>query len=177
MFPNLDEVIKISPYSADWPLQAALEIARLATVLEQVPIEHIGSTAIPGMIAKPIIDLQAGLSTANPTKQDLSHLEEAGYEDFGEAGVPGRRYLRRRGQFSFNLHLVQLDGTHWRRNLLLRDFLRTHPDEARDYDAAKRRAAERNTSLLAYSDEKAPMIQYLLLLAEGKDAIRPKRDP
>ena len=87
-----------------------------------------------------------------------------GYEDLGDAGVPGRVYFRKRTALrAFNLALVEEDGPLWRDNLAVRDYLRAHPDEAAAYAAAKRAAiAGGATTLLAYSAAKANVLATLV---------------
>lgn len=164
---ELDEPVALARYNPDWPVDAAVEIARVTRVLDgiEVAVEHIGSTAVPGMAAKAIIDLQAGLGESLFMAAAAERLVAAGYEDMGEAGVAGRRYLRRRGAADFNVHLMQLRGLIWDSNLVLRDFLRAHPKEAREYAAAKRVALRDGSNLLAYSEAKAETLRRLLLLA------------
>ena len=163
----LDEPVALTAYSVDWPVDAALEAARVRRVLEgiDVTVEHIGSTAVPGLVAKPVIDMQAGLAELLFEEAAMERLVGAGYEDMGEAGVRGRRYLRKRGPDNFNLHLMQLGGLIWDSNLMLRDYLRAHPKAAKEYAAAKRRALEGGGRLLAYSDAKAETLKRMLMLA------------
>jgi GrpB-like predicted nucleotidyltransferase (UPF0157 family) len=120
-------------------------------------VEHIGSTAVEGLEGKPIIDLLVGVRTLDPDARFLD------YEPCGEAGVPGRLYFRRRGLRPFNAHVVLHGGELWRDNVLLRDFLRAHPEEAQRYAQRKRDAiAAGATTLLRYSDEKGPLVAELV---------------
>ena len=148
---GLDEPVHLAAWDAAWTWQAADEIARLTPVLGHV--EHIGSTAVPGLTSKPVIDLMA----IDPGGNIATTL---GYEDLGEAGVPGRRYLRRRNPH-FNLPLILPGSPHWTSNLALRDYLRAHPNEARRYAEAKQAAAQFPT-LLAYSEHKRTVVEDLL---------------
>jgi len=129
-------------------------------------MEHIGSTAIAGMHAKPIVDIMLGLDgfPASPAVSD--RLRSIGYEALGEAGVPGRLYFRKRQPIAFNVQAVLFGGPHWNDNLLLRDFLSGHPEEARRYADEKRHAIDAgHRMLLAYSAAKASIVTELLAAA------------
>lgn len=165
-----DETISVVPYDPDWP---RLFAAEQQLVHEALPagvkaIEHIGSTAVPGLCAKPVIDMLAGLSAYPASPAQLAVLAPAGYECLGEAGVPGRLYCRKRAAQSFNLHLVLWGSELWHSNLLLRAYLRAHSDEVAAYARHKQQLiAEGVTTLLAYSARKAEIIAALLARAEN----------
>lgn len=163
--PNLDEPITLSAYQTDWPTRFASEQQRLAAALHLAPaaIEHIGSTAVPGLAAKPTLDLMLGLPSYPPPTRLITALEALGYESLGEAGVPERHYLRLRTSLSANLHLVLHNGSHWRNNLALRDYLRANPAACERYAQVKAAAlATGATSLLSYSAAKAAVVGDLL---------------
>jgi ribonuclease III len=153
----LDEAISLVPSDSAWPDLAAEESARLRAALVDADIEHIGSTAVPGLDGKAIIDLLIGV------RELTTSLRIPDYEAFGEAGVPGRLYFRKRGPVSFNAQVVERGGALWRDALLLRDYLRAHPEERGRYAAGKREAiASGATTLLRYSDAKAALVEGLL---------------
>jgi GrpB-like predicted nucleotidyltransferase (UPF0157 family) len=162
---DLDEPITIEPYRPAWVAQFASERMVLCRALALAPshIEHIGSTSVIGMPAKPIVDILLGLDTAAPPPTVLANLRALGYEALGEGGVPGRLYFRKRQPVAFNVQAVLFGGPLWNNNLLLRDFLRTHPEEARRYADEKLRAFRAgHRMLLAYSAAKASLITELL---------------
>jgi len=153
----LDEAISLVPSDSAWPDLAAEESARLRAALVDADIEHIGSTAVPGLDGKAIIDLLIGVRELAPS------LRIPDYEAFGEAGVPGRLYFRKRGPVSFNAQVVERGGPLWRDALVLRDYLRAHPEERGRYASGKREAiASGATTLLRYSDAKAALVEGLL---------------
>ena len=163
---DIDESITVIPYDPTWGQRFTEESTRLQEAFGDifVEVEHIGSTAVPSLAAKPIIDIIVGVSdplvaaTGAPPR-----LEQLGYAFLDEAEVPGRLYFRKRGAESFNVHVVAMEGSHWRNNLLFRDYLRAHPEEAEAYAEHKRRAVgEGSTSLLAYSEGKSKFIGGLL---------------
>lgn len=163
--PTLDEPITLSAYQIDWPARFAGEQQRLTAALSIAPayLEHIGSTAVPGLEAKPTLDLMLGLPSYPPAACLIAGLEALGYESLGEAGVPERHYLRLRTTLSANLHLVLYNGSHWRNNLALRDYLRITPAACERYAQAKQAAlASGATSLLSYSAAKAAVVRDLL---------------
>lgn len=162
---QIDETITIVDYDKRWPRNYEREAARLYNALgdEAVGIEHFGSTSVPGMAAKPIVDILIGVRSLTPPPSRLEALARLGYEGFGEAGVPGRLYFRKRGELAFNLAVVIWNGEQWRNNLMIRDHLRRNPTAAETYAVHKRSAIARGkTTLLAYSDEKADFVRGLL---------------
>ena len=163
---DVDEPVTLAPYDPEWGRHAAAEIDRLRMHLAtpSIRIEHIGSTAVEGCEAKPIVDLLIG---AEPSDRSAvaATVVAAGYESLGEA-EPGRIYLRRRSP-AFNVHVVALGGALWLENLLLRDHLRgSATARARDV-AAKRRAIAAEPRLLGYSREKSRVLEELL--AEARE--------
>ena len=162
---EIDEAIELSEYQATWPRAFAEEQGRICRALD-VPgedLEHIGSTAVPGLVAKPIVDLMLGVGHFPPDGELLKRIELLGWEALGEADVPGRLYFRMRGARQANLHVVLKSGTHWINNLAFRDYLRTSTDARERYANAKRRAVAHGArTLLRYSAEKADFVNTLL---------------
>jgi GrpB-like predicted nucleotidyltransferase (UPF0157 family) len=166
----LDEPIHLSPSDESWPSLAAVECSRLAGALSLPPsqIEHIGSTAVPGLLSKPILDIQVGALPFPPQAGTLSAMAQFGYTAHGEAGVRGRLYFTSRGALHFNVHVVQFDGEHWRNNLLLRQYLRESAVARERYASAKLAATSAGaTTLLAYSAAKAILVTQLLAEAQA----------
>ncbi len=170
---SLDEPVEIADFD---PRRARAyrgerDRLRLAMGLTHLKYEHIGSTAVPGLAGKPIVDIMAGAPPAVWAARDelRPRLVALGYEDLGEAGVPGRLYFTRRTPLrAFNVHLVEHDGPHWKANLAFRDFLRAHPDEAAAYARAKREAvAAGANTLVAYSAAKAAALDAILAKARS----------
>lgn len=165
---DVDEPVSLSSYDLGWPLRFAQEADRLRQRLGDVliDVEHIGSTAVPGLVAKPIVDVMVGVAANMPHDVVVRLLEPLGYEDCG--GAPGRRYLRRRGDEQFNVQVIEHGGSLWTTNLRLRQYLRTHPEAVRRYADVKRSAASQAPMLLAYSKLKDVVITELL--AQAGDA-------
>jgi GrpB-like predicted nucleotidyltransferase (UPF0157 family) len=162
---TVDEPIHLANYDSDWPLRFDIEANRLRSALSahDIAIEHIGSTAVPGMIAKPVVDITIGLKEWRSLDAVRQILAANGYEDLDQAGVPERVYFRCRVPKAFNVHVVRYAGVHWVNNLALREFLRTHPAQARAYSESKRIAFELSTRmLLDYSERKAAFLSELI---------------
>ena len=160
----LDERITVCAADPAWPSWFQLEAARLRSAVpgDLVPdIQHIGSTAVPGLDAKPIVDLMVGIGELGRIADLVERLERLGYESLGEAGVAGRWALRKRDVAqSSNIAIVAHDGDWWKLNLAVRDFLRANAEAARNYASAKWHAVSNGADmLLAYSDAKRVVIE------------------
>lgn len=137
--------VVIVDYDPQWPIRYAQEKAAIVRALGSrlAAIEHIGSTAVPGLGAKPIIDMLSGVTNLKTGAQCVPALEALGYEYKGENGISGRLYFDKGNPRVYHLHMVEVDGEHWKRHLLFRDYLRSHPAETQRYEALKRELAER----------------------------------
>jgi GrpB-like predicted nucleotidyltransferase (UPF0157 family) len=166
----LDEPIHLAQPNESWAELAAIERARLAGVLG-IPLshmQHIGSTAVAGLLAKPILDLQLGVEPFPPRSAITDAIVASGYTPHGEAGVPGRLYFTSRQGTPFNLHVVQFGGDHWVNNLLLREYLARTPEARERYASAKLAAVKADgSSLLAYSAAKSSVVVQLLAQARA----------
>jgi GrpB-like predicted nucleotidyltransferase (UPF0157 family) len=156
--------VHIEKYDPAWPDMAARHAANLSILgATLLTVHHIGSTAIPNIAAKPVIDLMPIVSNmaALDAKQGL--VESLGYSCHGEFGVAGRRFCALSdvdGNRIAQLHFYEADSPHARRQLAFRDYLRAFPDCAAEYEVEKRRARELfpNDSH-AYSAEKGAWIR------------------
>jgi GrpB-like predicted nucleotidyltransferase (UPF0157 family) len=108
-------------------------------------IRHIGSTSIPGLPAKPILDILAAVRTLAEVDTFTHDLNTIGYEDKGDGGVPGRRFFAKgtEAKRTHHLNFCEMNSFFWRSHLAFRDFLELHPEIAREYSALKRRLADR----------------------------------
>ena len=141
--PDPDERVRVVPYDPRWPGLFEEERRLVAAALGPglVAVEHIGSTSVPGLAAKPVIDIMAGLERLELTAAQIDALERLGYEFLGDHGIPGRLYFRKGRPRSHHIHAVVYGGPSWERHLALRDYLRAHADEARRYGELKQRVA------------------------------------
>lgn len=137
-----DEVI-LAKANPAWPKLFGAEKARLLSELGShfIAIEHFGSTAVPGLSAKPVIDMLGGVGSMARADALLEPLCQVGWETSAEfnATLPDRRFLRRRaGEIrTHHLHLVVYGGEQWQRRLKFRDCLRASPDLAQQYEKLK----------------------------------------
>ncbi len=155
-----DEPVEITDYNPQYEgrYRAERDRLRLGLATATLKFEHIGSTAVPGLAGRPIVDLMLGAPAFSWAALDelRTRIVALGYEDLGDGGVPGRVSFRRRTKLrAFDLVLVEEGGARWRQNLAVRDYLRAHPEEATRYGEAKRAAvAGGATTLLAYARAK-----------------------
>ena len=136
----LDERITVCAADPAWPSWFQQEAAQLRSALpgDLVPdIQHIGNTAVPGLDAKPIVDLMVGIGEPGRIAQVVEWLERLGYESLGEAGVPGRWALRKRGAAQPSILQWPPTKRWWKLKPAVRDFLRANADAARNYASAK----------------------------------------
>lgn len=112
---------------------------------ELAAIYHIGSTAVPGLSAKPVIDIMPVVRRIAAVDEKREAFEALGYEYMGEFGIPGRRYLRRGGvERTHQVHIFGVESErNIRRHLAVRDYLRTHAEEAYAYGELKKELARR----------------------------------
>ncbi len=168
----MKEVVEIAEYDPRWPSLYDEERKRILDALGDlaVGVEHAGSTAVPGLGAKPIIDIMVAVRTLSDVEHCIQPLEGLGYEYRGEAGVPGRLFFRKftGGVRTHHLHIVERSGEQWERNVLFRDYLRLHPDVAGQYyELKKRLAKEFGVDPEGYLAGKAEFIESVLARARA----------
>ena len=156
--------VEVLPYNPAWPGLAAVEIQRIQQGCNRVFIllEHIGSTSVPGLAAKPILDLLGEVGDLTAVDNCNEVLATLGYQAKGEFGIPGRRYFfREEGSVhTHHLHIFATGDKGLTRHRAFRDYLRAHPVEAADYGALKIELARRfPTDINAYMDGKQELIQ------------------
>ena len=172
---ELDEAVELVSYDESWPELYDQERFRIALAFGVLPksglIQHIGSTAVPGLVAKPVIDLMIGSGKWPPPDALVRGVCGLGYENLGDAGVPKRIYLRLRGARNYNVHVVRRGGTHWTNNIALRDYLRGNASAREAYAAAKVAALNIGRGrLLGYSEAKSFVMAELIAAARHQQA-------
>ncbi len=162
----LQEEVSIATYNPAWPLMFEEEKRHL---LECLPndlirrIEHFGSTAVPNLAAKPVVDILVEVTSLEETKNRIVPLLEAqGYDYFWRTDVsPAYAWFIKRdsvGKRTHHIHMVESDFEHWDR-LLFRDYLIDHPQIAKDYEALKRNLASAHEhDRTAYTKGKAEFV-------------------
>lgn len=152
--------IQITPYNEAWADQFAELAALLREALGEVAlrIDHIGSTAVPGLAAKPVIDIQISVAALEPIDPFRVPLEGLGYVYRADNPERTKRYFREPpGTPRTHIHVRKLGTFSQQFPLLLRDYLRTHPTELPVYEELKRRlAAEHPHDGAAYTEGKVP---------------------
>ncbi|MDO1581519.1 GrpB family protein [Rhizobium oryzicola] len=161
--------IVLEPPNPRWA--ALFETERLA--MENVnegwfsAIHHIGSTSIPGIVAKPIIDILVALNRDEDGAACAAAMETIGYEYRGDGGISGRRYYRKGNPHTHHVHMFVESHPAYGRHLRFRDFLRAHPEDARAYEALKQELAVRFVSdTFSYSQAKDEFCQRIARLAK-----------
>ncbi len=165
----VDDPVIIRPYDPSWPALFEEEAARLRALFQgvELTVEHVGSTAVPGLAAKPVIDMMPGVAALAEVERRVAAIEALDYEyvpEF-EAMMPDRRYFRRPrgGVRTHHLHFVVTGGEFWRSHLAFRDHLRAHPEVAEAYAALKLRlAVEYRDDRSGYTDAKSDFIRGVL---------------
>jgi GrpB-like predicted nucleotidyltransferase (UPF0157 family) len=166
--------VVIVDYDPRWPALYEEEKDRIVAASGPVvlAIEHIGSTAVPGLAAKPIIDIMAGVRTLDEAPALYGPLATIGYEyapEFEET-IPERRFFRKgRAEYrTHHLHVVNFGDEFWVRHLLFREYLRRHTQVAHDYKQLKRKLAkEYGGNRQGYTEAKTDFIRGIEFLARA----------
>ena len=164
----IEDPVIVVDYNANWSNQYEQEKQRILLALGDTVtnIQHIGSTSVPGLAAKPVIDMLLGLKQIPPLPEQISNLEALGYSYYGEFGIPGRHYFCKGMPRTHQIHAVLTDGEFWERHILFRDFLRNNPEAAQRYETLKRKLAQEfECDRTSYTNSKTPLIEQLLLEA------------
>ncbi len=160
--------VKLEPHSEQWLQLFAEEAARIRETIGEViaSIEHIGSTSVRGIAAKPIIDIAVGVEKLADGERCVRPLENIGYEYRGEHGIMGRFYFVRGEPRTHHLHLVEISSDFWRSHLMFRDYLRENQTIAGEYENLKKELAKRHDeNREAYTNGKAAFIANVLKIA------------
>ena len=158
--------VELVPHSLRWAEMASAESVRLHETLGAalLTVHHVGSTAIPGILAKPIVDLIPIFADEAALDAGEGPIRALGYDWLGEFGIPGRRYCRLNnpvtGKRKFQLHCFPEGAPEIARHLAFRDYLLAYPEKAKEYEAVKVRAAALHPdNVLAYNDAKNDWIK------------------
>jgi GrpB-like predicted nucleotidyltransferase (UPF0157 family) len=168
-------LVRLVPYQPAWAELFQQEAGQLRAALgdQVVRIEHVGSTSIPGLDAKPILDIVIAvrdMADATPLENALAPL---GYLHQSENDMPGRLYFVKRtpdDRSTHHLNITELGTECWFTHLAFRDYLRSDPRVREEYRDLKRDLARRHHhDRAAYRDGKVPFIQRVLALARGEE--------
>lgn len=168
--------VDIVPYNPVWLRLAQEEIAKLKSVLPEnkiVDIQHVGSTAIPGLSAKPIIDIQIAVTSLQDMKLIVVPLlQKLNYEFWPDNPDPKHMFFVKGmppygEKRTHHVHIFEHNSDHWRNKLLFRDYLRKHPELAKEYEELKARLAEKYLyDREKYTDAKLTFVNKVLQLAK-----------
>jgi len=162
--------IEIAPYDPLWPIRFQEETAILRRGLRSWlvgPIEHIGSTAIPGLAAKPVIDIMAGVRTLDESRPAIAAATELGYCYSPYQAELEHWLCKPSPSFrTHHLHLIPVGTPQWLRPIAFRDYLRAHSTVASEYEVLKRSlAAKHRLDREAYTQAKRPFIDGVTAIA------------
>jgi GrpB-like predicted nucleotidyltransferase (UPF0157 family) len=165
--------VKLVEHDPSWAQLYESERAALAPVFDGhvVGIEHIGSTSVPDLCAKPIVDILIGLRELALTSDQIAAMERLGYAYLGEHGLPGRLFFRKEPR-THHVHVVLYGGEHWERQITFRDTLRSDAEERRRYDEFKRRLAAEGHPRETYTEMKTPFIREVEARARARGVRR-----
>ena len=134
----------VTPYQSSWPDAFQQEKEQLETIFGDrlLAVHHIGSTSVPGLSAKPILDILPVVDSLDGIEAFDAAMEQIGYEAKGEFGMSGRRYYRKGGDNrTHHIHLYADGNPEIMRHVVFRDYLRQQPEEVEAYSTIKERLA------------------------------------
>lgn len=178
----IHEAVRLQAYDFSWPAAYAAERERLLRVIPGVflDLQHIGSTAVPGLAAKPIIDIMAGVASMAVAESVAAPLCACGYTTSAEfnASLSDRKWFMRwaDGHRTHHLHVVVHESQAWHERLRFRDALRADPALAARYAELKARSAEQHANdREAYTDAKAGFVRAVSGAVQPTHAEDPSR--
>ena len=167
---RLDGTISLAEYEPAWPAQFAVEADKIRGALGEraLLLEHVGSTSVPGLAAKPILDILLVVANSADESAYVPALEQAGYVlRIREPNWYEHRLLRGIDP-AVNLHVLSPDCAETERMLLMRDWLRTHPDDRELYERTKRQLALKTWQFVQnYADAKTAVVEDILARARA----------
>lgn len=157
--------VDVVPHNANWQSAFEDESQQVCVALGKnlVAIYHIGSTAIPTIHAKPIIDMLVAVEDITKVDQQNALMQALGYEVMGEFGIAGRRFFRKDNQVGIrthHIHTFEVGSAQINRHLAFRDYMRSHPEDAQKYSELKHTLAQQHPyDIEGYMDGKSDFIK------------------
>lgn len=166
--------VSLQPYTEEWAREYEIEEKLLRTEIGQfvIDIQHVGSTSIPGLAAKPIIDIAAAVSSLKEGEKCIEPLIKLGYEYKGDGGIRGRHFFAKgtKEKRTHYMHIEEWKGELWQNHILFRDYLRKHKEFAIEYGELKAELAKKySDDREAYAACKDEFIK--LVLEKAKDEL------
>ncbi len=163
--------VRLIPYTDEWGRLFEEEKSRLQAAVGKyvLDIQHVGSTSIPGMGAKPIIDIGIAVKNFEEASICIPPIEQLGYEYKGENGIPRRHFFAKGNPTTHHIHITEIGSRDWNNQITFRDYLTQHPEIAKAYAELKMELAQRYpTDRESYLEGKAPFIERVLQLARAE---------
>src|SRR5512137_1730469 len=170
--PN--DTIHIVQYDRNWPALYEQERTWIAAALGETvaEIHHVGSTAVPGLSAKPIIDIMVAVTQLAPSEDYGRKLEPLGYE-YHDSEEAGRIFFRKGMPRTHHVHIVERSSWTLQRHLLFRDYLRAHPQTMQQYARLKQELAiQFESDRKAYTEAKTKFVESIVALAAAGSRIQ-----
>lgn len=168
--------VKLAAYNPQWLILYEKEKRLILDAIGRIVagIEHIGSTAVSGLAAKPVIDIMVAVNSLKDAEKCIEPLQRIGYEYVPEHEtlIPERHYFRKgkpRKEQHYHLHMVKLKSEFWKRHLMFRNYLRNHPKVAQDYSNLKKKLATKYRSdREGYTEGKTSFIESVVARAKAE---------
>jgi GrpB-like predicted nucleotidyltransferase (UPF0157 family) len=179
---NSEDLIEIVPYDPNWFKMAEEEINKIRVALSPqswvIDIQHIGSTSIPGLAAKPIIDIYIGARSIEEARESIRSIEALGYQYWYD-NLNKEKMFFVKGMPPFgsgrthHIHIVEYNSSYWRARILFRDYMRQHPEAIKEYAHLKiNLMQENNSDREAYTDAKYDFIANILKKAGFNEEVK-----
>ena len=157
--------LRVSPYREGWKNLFEIEKRDIEKAIGDYikDIQHVGSTSIPGMSAKPILDIAIAVKDFEEARICINPLCDMGYTFKGENGIPRRHYFLKGEPCTHHIHMLEKDSEEWEKLILFRDYLRSHQNTAEEYNQLKRNLSERlQGDRKAYQDAKGDFVEAVI---------------
>lgn len=158
--------VKLVGHQVSWKRLFATEARRLRTIPDVIQVEHIGSTSVPGIQAKPIVDILLGVRSIKNFRKQLHRISILGYEQKKKVTFPNRRYFFTKGPESrriIHLHIQRYGGAKWKQDIFFKKWLVRHPRDRKAYERLKIRLAQQHgDDRKKYTQGKNEFIQSIL---------------
>lgn len=161
--------VRLAAPTSLWAASFEREKASLKRALgaSALAIEHVGSTSVPGLVAKPVVDIAVAVASFEGFARCVGHVEALGYAYRGEYGIARRHYFVKGTPRTHHLHALEAGSANWANHLLFRDYLRRYPETAARYADLKTALAHTHDRA-AYTEAKGPFIRDVLRRAASE---------